>query len=286
MSVAQALAYARAHRQRFLAELKEFIRFPSVSAHPKHAADVKNCAHWLANHLRRIGLDDVRVVATRRHPMVYGSWQRVAGRPTALIYGHYDVQPADPLLEWHSPPFEPTIRGDNIFGRGACDDKGQMFVHVKALEAYLRTERAPPVNVKCLFEGEEEIGSPNLLPVIARNKDLLAADVAVMSDTPMLGPGRPAIHHATRGALYLEVELRGAGHDLHSGNFGGVVHNPLQALCEMIAALHDANGRIAIPGFYDRVRRWSNGERASMAGGGPSDARVVTAGEAHRGSSG
>jgi acetylornithine deacetylase/succinyl-diaminopimelate desuccinylase-like protein len=283
MSAAQALAYARAHRQRFLAELKEFIRFPSVSAHPKHAADVKNCAHWLANHLRRIGLDDVRVIATRRHPLVYGSWQRAAGRPTVLIYGHYDVQPADPLGEWHAPPFEPTIRGDNIFGRGASDDKGQMFVHVKALEACLRTEGALPVNVKCLFEGEEEIGSPSLLPFVAQNKEALAADVAVMSDTPMLGPDRPAIHHAVRGALYLELEVCGPRHDLHSGNFGGAVHNPLQALCEVIAALHDANGRIAIPGFYDNVLRWSAGERARMARAGPSDAQILKDAQADRG---
>jgi len=283
MLPARALAYARARRRRFLAELKEFVRFPSVSAQPRHAGDVATCARWLASHLRRIGLDDVGVISTGGHPLVLASWQRAAGRPTVLIYGHYDVQPADPLPEWSSPPFAPTVRGNDLFGRGACDDKGQMFTHVKALEAYLQTSGALPVNVKCLFEGEEEIGSPNLLPFIARNKDLLAADVGVMSDTPMLGPGRPAIHHATRGALYLEVELRGAGHDLHSGNFGGVVHNPLQALCEMIAALHDANGRIAIPGFYDRVRRWSTGERLIMAREGPADAQILKDAEAHRG---
>src|SRR5215510_11229177 len=257
MSPRRALAYARAHRKESLTELGDFIRFPTVSAEPKHEGDMRRCANWLAGHLRRIGLDDVRVGPTRGHPLVYASWQGAQRRPTLLIYGHYDVQPADPLPEWSSPPFAPTVRGNDLFGRGACDDKGQMFTHVKALEAYLQTSGALPVNVKCLFEGEEEIGSPNLLPFIARNKDLLAADVGVMSDTPMLGPGRPAIHHAVRGALYLEVELRGAGHDLHSGNFGGAVHNPLQALCEMIAALHHANGRIAIPGFYDRVRQWS-----------------------------
>jgi len=283
MGAVPALAYARANRQRFLAELKEFIRFPSVSAQPRHAQAVKRCARWLAGHLRQIGLDDVGVVSTRRHPLVHGSWQRAPGRPTVLVYGHYDVQPADPLAEWHSPPFDPTVRGDDLFGRGACDDKGQMFVHVKALEAYLQTSGALPVNVKCLFEGEEEIGSPNLLPFIARNEDLLAADVAVMSDTPMLGRGRPAIHHATRGALYLELELRGPEHDLHSGNFGGAVHNPLQALCEMIAALHDPNGRMAIPGFYDRVRQWNAGARIRMARAGPSDAQILKDARVRRG---
>ena len=206
-------------------------------------------------HLRGIGLNDVRIIPTPRHPLVYASWRGAPGRPTLLIYGHYDVQPVDPLDEWRSPPFEPTVRGADLFGRGACDDKGQMFTHVKALEAYLQTTGALPVNVKCLFEGEEEIGSPNLMPFVARNKDALAADAAVMSDTRMLGPNRPAINYAERGALYLEIEVHGPEHDLHSGNFGGAIHNPLQALCEIIAKLHDANGRIAIPGVYDSVRR-------------------------------
>jgi acetylornithine deacetylase/succinyl-diaminopimelate desuccinylase-like protein len=235
MSAPLALAYARAHRRRSLSELKEFVRFPSVSAQPRHAEDLKKCAHWLANHLRRIGLDDVKVITTRRHPLVHAAWNGAAGRPTVLIYGHYDVQPADPIGEWHSPPFEPTIRGYDLFGRGACDDKGQMFAHVKALEAYLHSGRALPVNIKCLFEGEEEIGSPNLVPFVTRNKDALAADVAVMSDTRMLAPDRPALNYAERGALYLELELHGPEQDLHSGNFGGAVHHPLQALCEIVA---------------------------------------------------
>jgi acetylornithine deacetylase/succinyl-diaminopimelate desuccinylase-like protein len=272
---ASALAYARAHRRRSLAELKEFVRFPSISAQPRHAEDVKKCAHWLANHLRRTGLEDVSVIATRRHPLVLAAWRRVGGRPTVLIYGHYDVQPVDPLGEWHSPPFEPTVRGQDLFGRGACDDKGQMFAHVKALESYLQTRHALPVNVKCLFEGEEEIGSPNLVPFVARNKEALAADVAVMSDTRMLAPDRPALNYAERGALYLELELRGPEQDLHSGNFGGAVHNPLQGLCETIAALHDADGRIAIPGFYSQVRQWGPHERAHMARTGPSDGQIL-----------
>jgi acetylornithine deacetylase/succinyl-diaminopimelate desuccinylase-like protein len=283
MSPALAIAYARAHRRRSLAELKEFIRFPSISAQPRHAEDIKKCAHWLASQLRRIGLEDVDVIATRRHPLVYATWSHATGRPTVLIYGHYDVQPVDPIGEWHSPPFEPTVRGNDLFGRGACDDKGQMFTHVKALEACLQTYRALPVNVRCLFEGEEEIGSENLVPFVSRHKHALAADVAVMSDTRMLAPDRPALNYSERGALYLELELRGPEQDLHSGNFGGAVHNPLQALCEIIGALHDADQRIAIPGFYDRVRRCGRDERARMASTGPSDAQILRDAQAEPG---
>jgi acetylornithine deacetylase/succinyl-diaminopimelate desuccinylase-like protein len=270
-----ALAYARDHCQLSLRELEEFVRFPSVSAQPRHAADVRRCAQWLASHLRRIGLRDVAVIATRRHPVVYAAWRGAMARPTVLIYGHYDVQPADPLAEWHSPPFEPVVRGQDLFGRGACDDKGQMFAHVKALEAYLQTQRRLPVNVKCLFEGEEEIGSPNLAPFVIRNRDRLTADVAVMSDTRMLAPDRPALNYSERGALYLELELRGPEQDLHSGNFGGAVHNPLQALCETVAALHDKNGRITIPDFYADVRVWGREERARMARIGPSNRQIL-----------
>jgi acetylornithine deacetylase/succinyl-diaminopimelate desuccinylase-like protein len=275
MSASRAITYVRAHRKKSLAELNDFIQFPSISAQPKHEGDIRRCANWLARHLRRIGLDDVRIIPTPRHPIVFASWQGAPRRPTVIIYGHYDVQPVDPLNQWRSPPFEPTIRADDLFGRGACDDKGQMFTHVKALEAYLQTKGALPVNVKCLFEGEEEIGSPNLLPFVVRNKACLAADAAVMSDTRMLGPKRPAINYAERGALYLEIEVHGPQHDLHSGNFGGAIHNPLQALCEMIAKLHDANGRIAVPGVYDNVRSWSTKERAYMARAGPSDDRIL-----------
>jgi acetylornithine deacetylase/succinyl-diaminopimelate desuccinylase-like protein len=270
-----ALGYARDHRSQSLTELKEFIRFPSVSAQPRHAEDVKRCAQWLTGHLRRIGLRDVAIITTPRHPIVYAASRSDMARPTVLIYGHYDVQPADPLAEWDSPPFEPVVRGQDLFGRGACDDKGQMFAHIKALEAYLQTTRALPVNVKCLFEGEEEIGSPNLAPFVARHRDALAADVAVMSDTRMLAPDRPALNYSERGALYLELELRGPDQDLHSGNFGGAVHDPLQALCETIAALHDKDGRIAIPGFYTDVRSRGRDERARMARIGPSDAQIL-----------
>jgi acetylornithine deacetylase/succinyl-diaminopimelate desuccinylase-like protein len=282
MSAARAIAFARAHRKKFLAELTEFVGFPTISAQPKHEGDIKNCANWLAEHLHCIGLDDVRIIPTKRHPLVSASWEGAPGRPTLLIYGHYDVQPVDPLNKWRTPPFEPTIRGADLFGRGASDDKGQMFTHVKALEAYLQTVGALPVNVKCLFDGEEEIGSPSLLQFVARNDRKLAADAAVISDTPMLGGGRPAICYAVRGALYLELEVRGPKRDLHSGNFGGAVHNPLQALCEIIATFHDAHGRIAIPGLYRRVRHWLPNERSYMAHAGPSQAEILSAAQTER----
>jgi acetylornithine deacetylase/succinyl-diaminopimelate desuccinylase-like protein len=275
MSPARALEYARVHRDEFLEELKEFIRIPTVSAQPKHDADLRSCARWLAQRLNQVGLDHVRIVPTGRHPLVYGEWLRAAGQPTLLIYGHYDVQPPDPLEEWRSPPFTPTVRGQNLYGRGACDDKGQLLTHLKALESYLATTGKLPINVKCLFEGEEEIGSPHLFPFVARMKKLLAADAAVMSDTRMLAPDRPAISYAERGALYLELSVLGPQHDLHSGSFGGAVHNPLQVLCEIIAKLHDANRGIAIPGFYDRVRSYGEQQRASMTRTAPSDAEIL-----------
>jgi acetylornithine deacetylase/succinyl-diaminopimelate desuccinylase-like protein len=275
MAPLHALAYAQQHRPRFLAELKDFVRFPTVSSQPGHAADLKKCATWLANHLQRIGLESVRLIPTRGQPIVHAAWQRAQGCPTVLVYGHYDVLPPDPVAEWRTPPFQPTVRGENLYGRGACDDKGQLFTHIKALESYLMSERTLPVNVKCLFEGEEEVDSPNFAPFVAKNKHALRADAAVMSDTRMLAPNRPAISYAERGTLRLELEVEGPRQDLHSGNFGGAVHNPLQALCEMIASLHDAGGRIAIPGFYEEVRTWSDKERAYMARTGPRDAEIL-----------
>lgn len=262
------------HRERWLEELKQFIRFPTVSAQSVHADDLKRCAKWLANHLRNIGLQNVRIVPTAGHPLVYADWKRARG-PTLLIYGHYDVQPAEPLNEWRSPPFQPVVRGDNLYGRGASDNKGQMFAHLKALEFYLRTAKSLPVNVKCLFDGEEEIGSPGLSSFVAANKRALAADVAVMSDTRMLGPGRPALTYSLRGGLSLELHVHGPGQELHSGNFGGAVHNPVQALCEIVAKFHDKNGHIAIPGFYDRVRKWNEDEREYMLKTGPTDATIL-----------
>ena len=269
------VAYARANRPRFLSELSEFIRFPSVSAQPKHAADVKNCAAWLAAHLRRVDLPHVETIATAKHPLVFAEWRGDRSLPTILIYGHYDVQPPEPLDQWHSPPFSPLVRGDNLYGRGASDDKGQMFAHVKALESFLRTENQLPVNVKCLFEGEEEIGSSSFQQFLGHNREKMRADVAIVSDMPMPAPGKPAITYAMRGGLSMELEVRGPKRDLHSGLYGGAVHNPLQALVEIVAKLHDGSGRVAVPGFYDRVRRWSGVEREHMRQAGPSDNELL-----------
>jgi acetylornithine deacetylase/succinyl-diaminopimelate desuccinylase-like protein len=274
-TLASALAYAAAHRPRFVAELKEFIRVPSVSSQPVHQADVKRCAAWLARHLRGIGMKNARVIETNRHPLVYAERREAGSRPTVLIYGHYDVQPPDPMDQWRSPPFQPAVRGANLYGRGASDDKGQMFTHVKAIESLLRTKGSLPVNVKCIFEGEEEIGSPSLRGFLTRNKRALAASCAVISDMPILGPNRPAITSSLRGALALELSVRGPKRDLHSGMFGGAVRNPIQALSEIIAKLHQPDGRVAIPGFYKSVRPLPASERAQMRRVGPSDSRFV-----------
>jgi acetylornithine deacetylase/succinyl-diaminopimelate desuccinylase-like protein len=262
----EALNYARSHHNACLLELEEFLRIPSVSTQTRHQADVERAAAWLQDKLRAAGFPVAEIMPTSGHPIVYGEWMD-AGRhaPLVLIYGHYDVQPPDPLDLWHTPPFEPTIIGDDIFARGASDDKGQLYAHIKALQAFGETGGAPPVNVKCIFEGEEECGSPNLEPFICQHKDLLAADLAVISDTGMLGPETPSIVYGLRGLTYVEVEVTGPDHDLHSGIYGGAVLNPINALCGMITQLHDQNGRIAIPGFYDNVVEPSEEERAELA---------------------
>jgi acetylornithine deacetylase/succinyl-diaminopimelate desuccinylase-like protein len=270
-----ALNYARAHRGKFISELKDFLRFPSVSSQAQRRGDAAACAQWLTHHLKSIGLDRVRIIPTDGHPIVYASWLHAPNRPTLIIYGHYDVLPGEPLTEWRTPPFTPTLIGNNLHARGASDDKGQLFSHLKAIESYLKTTKSLPVNVKCIFEGEEEIGSPHLEPFVARNKHALHAHAAVISDTRMLAPDRPAISYAQRGGVRVELRVEGPPHDLHSGNFGGAIHNPLQALCEMIARLHDANARVAIPGFYDNVRRWDDKERDFMEATGPTDEQIL-----------
>ena len=269
------LAYAHANRARFVTELKQFVSFPSVSAQPRHAGDVNRCAAWLADHLRDIGMQRVTIVPTSRHPLVYAEWLEMPGAPTVLIYGHYDVQPAEPLNQWRSPPFEPVVRGEDLYGRGASDDKGQMLAHIKALECCLRTSGRLPVNVKCLFEGEEEIGSPNFARFLVNNKRALSADVVLVSDTSMLGRDRPAITYGMRGALSLELEVKGLETDLHDGLFGGVVHNPLTGLCDIVGGLQTSAGRITIPGFYDRVGEVDVTERTYMANNGPGDEQLL-----------
>lgn len=275
MNPSRALQYALDHRPRFVSELKNFLRFPTVSSQPERRRDVSQCARWLASHLKHIGMQQVKVIPTRGNPIVFASWHRNHALPTILIYGHYDVLPGEPRREWRTPPFEPAILRNHLHARGASDDKGQLFTHIKAIESYLATDTHLPVNVKCIFEGEEEIGSPNLDPFILRNRRALAADAAVISDTRMLAADRPAISYSQRGGLRAELEVVGPTHDLHSGNFGGAVHNPLQVLCEIVAHLHDNRGRVAIPGFYDDVRQWGEKERRFLARTGRSDKEIL-----------
>jgi len=262
----KALEYARSHQDRFLAELNEFLSIPSISTQPEHKPDVERAAVWLRDKLLTAGFPKAEVMPTPGHPVVYAEWLAAgAEAPTILIYGHYDVQPPDPLEMWDTPPFEPTIVGDDIFCRGASDDKGQLYVHVKAVEVFKETAGTLPVNIKCIFEGEEESGSPSLEPFIREHADLLAADVAVISDTSILDKELPSIVYALRGIAYVEVEVTGPDHDLHSGRYGGAVHNPINALCAMIASLQDENGRITIPDFYHKVRELDPEECAELA---------------------
>jgi acetylornithine deacetylase/succinyl-diaminopimelate desuccinylase-like protein len=257
--------YIQRQRKACVEELKGFLRIPSISTKSEHKGDMLKAAKWLTAQMRSIGLEHVKVLPTKGHPVVYADWLHAPGKPTALIYGHYDVQPPEPLSLWVSGPFEPTVRKRELFARGAVDDKGQVFMHVKALEAHLMTRGKLPVNVKLLIEGEEEIGSPNLDAFVKANQALLAADVVVISDTAMIAKGSPGITHGLRGLVYFQIDVEGTKSDLHSGGFGGAVINPAYALAQMIASLKDANGRIAIPGFYDDVRSLPPAERRALA---------------------
>lgn len=258
--------YAKQHRDGFLAELIEFLRIPSVSTQPAHQADVAAAATWLRDRFLEAGFPRAQVMPTAGHPVVYAEWLAAGpGVPTVLVYGHYDVQPPDPLDAWRSPPFEPEIRGVDLYARGASDDKGQVHIHVKTAEAFHQTLGRPPVNIKCLIEGEEEMGSPSLNPFVQSHRELLSADVAVISDTHILGREQPSIVYALRGLAYLEIEVTGPDHDLHSGIYGGAVNNPLNELCRIVARLQDASGRITIPGFYDQVRDLDADERVELA---------------------
>ncbi|MFU8803004.1 MAG: dipeptidase [Bradymonadaceae bacterium] len=250
---------------RFVEELKEFLRIPSVSTDLAMAGEVKRCASWLADHLTGIGLETVEIHPTPGHPIIYAEHCRVPGAPTILIYGHYDVQPPDPLDEWVTPPFEPDVRDGKIFARGATDDKGQFFAHVKGLEAWLATRGELSVNVKLLIEGEEEVGSVNLDNWITENRERLACDAVVISDSPMFAPRVPSITYGLRGLAYLQMKVRTVGHDLHSGLYGGAVPNPINEIAKIIARFHDEDGRIAIPGFYDKVRPLEEDERVALA---------------------
>lgn len=258
-------SYLQDVRARQLAELCEWLRIPSISTLPQHRADVEQAAGWLAQKMTASGLENVEIIKTSGHPLVYGDWLHAAGAPTILMYGHYDVQPVDPLPLWTAPPFAPTVRGDDLFARGASDDKGQTFVHIAALEALLATRGALPVNVKFVVEGEEEDGSQALMAYVPTATEKLAADVCLISDTHMLAPDQPLLIYGLRGMWAGEVTVRGPARDLHSGMYGGAVHNPNQALCELLAQLHDETGRVTVPGFYDDVQPLDDQERAALA---------------------
>lgn len=259
-----ALSYTEQHFDTFVDELSEFLRIPSVSTDDAHRHDVRAAADWLAAHLTALGLDSVEVLPTPGHPVVYAEKIVDPSLPTVLVYGHYDVQPPDPLDLWHSPPFEPVIKDGVLYARGSCDDKGQLFMHVKAAESWLKTDGFP-VNAKYIFEGEEEIGSEHLVPFLVQYKERLAADVVMVSDTALFGDGVPSITYGLRGLAYVEVTLEGPDRDLHSGVYGGAVHNPINALAAMIADLHDADHRVTIDGFYDNVIPLTDEERTTFA---------------------
>jgi acetylornithine deacetylase/succinyl-diaminopimelate desuccinylase-like protein len=263
---AAARKYSRDHSERFRHELFDFLRIPSLSGDPARAGDVKKAAEWLAAHMHALGIKNARVMPTGGHPVVYGEWMGAGpGKPTLLVYGHYDVVPAEMEDGWDRPPFEPVEKGGKIYARGATDDKGQLFIHVKALESYLEAAGGAPVNVKFLIEGEEEISSPNLAPFIKKNLKLLKSDVCVISDSAMSDIEQPAISHSLRGMTYIELEVQGPKEDLHSGFWGGATHNPAVALADIISKLFKPDNTIAVPGFYDDVAPLTKKDRAMIA---------------------
>src|SRR5216117_1266284 len=256
--------YIDARRDQHLAELCDFLRIPSVSAKSEHKPDIERGARWVADNLRAAGFKNVEIIPTGLHPLVYAESLEAPGKPTILFYGHYDVQPVEPLNLWTSPPFEPTVRNGNLFGRGTADDKGQVHIHLKALESLQKVNGKFPINIKVLVEGEEEVGSVSLWDFVQKNKAKLKADALVVSDTSMLGKGVPSITYGLRGLNYYQIELTGPERDLHSGVYGGAVPNPLTILTELFAKLHDKDFRVTIPGFYDDVAKLSASERKSL----------------------
>ncbi|CAG7646469.1 dipeptidase [Paenibacillus allorhizosphaerae] len=257
----QVKSYLEKERARHLDEVMAFVRIPSVSSSTEHKVHMKEAAEWLADSLRRAGLEHVEVMQTNGHPVVYGDWLHAPGKPTALVYGHYDVQPAEPLSEWNTPPFEPVIRDGKLYGRGATDDKAQLYTHIKTVEAFLRTEGRLPVNIKFCLEGEEEIASPNLAPFLEAHAERLAADLIVISDGPMHDEGVPSICCGLRGLCGFQIDIAGPKNDLHSGLYGGGVANPVSALVELLASMKDTDGTITIEGFYDKVRPLTDADR-------------------------
>ncbi len=257
--------YLNKNQERFVAELLEFLHFPSISALPEHAPAVAAVADWVAARMKAAGIEHVEAMATGGHPAVYGDWLHAPGKPTVLLYGHFDTQPVDPEDKWTRPPFEPTIVGDKVYARGASDDKGNMFVPILAAEALLATEGGLPLNVKFLFEGQEEIGSPTMPKFMHANKDRFACDMVISADGGQFSESEPEITLSTRGICAVQVDVTGPNRDLHSGQFGGTVQNPIHALATILAGLHDANGHIAVEGFYDSVRELTPDDRAKIA---------------------
>ena len=257
--------YYEENQQQHLEGLINLLKIPSISTLPEHKPDIRRAVEFLANELRDMGMKNVEIIEGKegQHPLLYAEWLEAHGKPTLVVYGHYDVQPADPLDEWHSPPFEPTVRNDNIYARGAVDDKGQTYLLVKALEGFLRTQGRLPLNIKVLFEGEEEVGGEHIDEYVAAHADRLKADAALVCDTEMFAPELPTITTGLRGLVYTELTARAAAHDLHSGVYGGAAANPFQALAEMVVNLKGPDGKIRIPGFYKRVKKPTAKELAS-----------------------
>jgi acetylornithine deacetylase/succinyl-diaminopimelate desuccinylase-like protein len=256
-----AISFARDNQQRFLSELKDLLRIPSISTLEEHKTDVRRAAEYVANELRRIGMENVEIVPTNGHPLVYADWLHAPGQSTALMYAHYDVQPPDPISEWVSPPFEPAERNNNIYARGAVDDKGQLWMQIKALEALMKAGNGKlPINVKVLIEGEEEVGGESIAAYVRKEKVKLKADFALVCDTELFAPDLPTLCVGLRGLVYTEIEAVGAKTDLHSGMYGGAAPNPLFGLVEIISKLKDAKGHVLIPGFYSKVKAPSNDE--------------------------
>jgi len=253
--------YIEKNKGRIIDNLKEILAIPSISTLPNHKDDIRKCAEWLEKYMKDIGLDNVQSFKTLGNPVVYGEKIVSENVPTVLVYGHYDVQPAEPISEWTNPPFEPTIKDNKIFSRGSADDKGQFMIHLAAAEYYLKNEKKIPINIKFFIEGEEEVGSSNLPKFITDHKDLLKADYALISDSHMLAENKPAIDYGLRGLAYFEIEVTGPKQDVHSGLYGGAIQNPINALALIISKLKDENGKILIPGIYDKVRKVGKEER-------------------------
>ncbi len=261
----EVIDYIKQNKENYIEELKKFLSIPSVSTLPENKGDIAKCAKFVSDKLKNAGMNRVEIFQTEGHPLVYGEWLGAPGKPTVLIYGHYDVQPVDPIDLWESPPFEPVVKDGKIFARGATDDKGQMYMHIKSVEAFFKTVGSLPLNVKFLIEGEEEVGSDNLEPFIKNHTDMLKCDSVLISDTALFAKGVPTLTYGLRGLAYLEVEVIGPDRDLHSGSFGGAVPNPINVLAGMIAKLHDKNGKINIPGFYEDVVKLTKTERENFA---------------------